>query len=293
MKKNVRNMVMTGAAVVVALVLISVALSGSPASGKKSLQFGYVLWDGEIASTNVLTLVLQEAGYDVDMVNVDAGILYQGLAKGELDFTTSAWLPATQKNYWDVYGEDIDMVATNLEGCKIGLAVPSYLTEVNSIADLETYADNFGGQIVGIDPGAGMMTNTQDAIDQYGLSLELEASSSAGMLAELTSAYDNNEWIVVTLWSPHWAFDKWDLKYLEDPQEVFGGAEEVRTLARQGFQAEQPGAYAIIERFNWTQSDIQSVMLDISSGMDEKVAAQKWIDNHRSVVEEWLHGTST
>lgn len=292
MKKKTRYLVMTGAAIVVALAMISVALAGPPASAKKPLQFGYVLWDGEIASTNVLTLVMEEAGYDVDMVNVDAGILYQGLAKGDLDFTVSAWLPATQKNYWDIYGNDIDSVATSLEGCKIGLAVPTYVTEVNSIADLKNYSSEFQSRIVGIDPGAGMMTNAQDAIDNYGLNFELEASSNAAMLAELTSAYNDGEWIVVTLWSPHWAFSEWDLKYLDDPDGVFGGAEEVRTLARQGFQAEQPEAYAIIERFHWTQDDIQSVMMDISNGMGEKAAAQKWIDNHRDVVDGWLHGPS-
>ena len=289
--KNQKVAIALGIAAVIIVAAVAIALtSGAPSEDKKKIKLGYVLWDGEIASSNVIGLVLQEAGHEVDMVNVDAGILYQGLANGELDFTVSAWLPATQKNYWDVYGNDIDSVATNLEGCKIGLAVPTYMTSVNSISDLSGHTSEFQGRIVGIDPGAGMMTNTEDAITTYGLDYDLEASSNAAMLAELTRAYNSEEAIVVTLWSPHWAFANWDLKYLEDPEEVFGGAEHVQTLARTGFQADKPEAYAIIERFNWTQDDIQSVMMDISDGMSEEDAAQKWIDANREKVDQWING---
>ena len=42
-------------------------------AGEDELRFGYVTWDGEVASTNVLTLILEEAGYKVEMVPVDAG----------------------------------------------------------------------------------------------------------------------------------------------------------------------------------------------------------------------------
>ncbi|WP_406670691.1 glycine betaine ABC transporter substrate-binding protein [Methanolobus sp. ZRKC4] len=253
----------------------------------KEATIGYVLWDGEIASTNVMKIVLEEAGYDVEIIAVDAGALYQGLADSQFDFTTSAWLPQTQKNYWETYGDDIDSVAVNLEDCKIGLVVPTYVT-IDSIEELNDNKDQFEGEIIGIDPGAGIMQTTETAIDNYSLDYDLVASSSAGMAAELKNSISDEEWVVVTLWTPHWTFNSFDLKYLEDPNGVYGEADHVETLARVGLAEDDPELYGIIGRFNWTHDDIQSVMADLADGMPEDEAAQKWIDNNPEKVQEWI-----
>nr|WP_321496913.1 glycine betaine ABC transporter substrate-binding protein [uncultured Methanolobus sp.] len=253
----------------------------------KEVTIGYVTWDGEIASTNVMKLVLEQAGYDVEIMAVDAGALYQQLAEGNLDFTTSAWLPQTQKNYWETYGDDIDSVAVNLEDCRIGLVVPTYVT-IDSIEELNDNKDMFDGEIIGIDPGAGIMSTTETAIENYSLDYELVASSSAGMTAELKSSIEDEKWVVVTLWSPHWAFNSFDLKYLEDPNGIYGQADHVETLARVGLAEDDPELYGIISRFNWTHDDIQSVMSDLADGVPEEEAAQKWVDANQDKVNEWI-----
>ncbi|MCG7840793.1 MAG: glycine/betaine ABC transporter, partial [Methanomassiliicoccales archaeon] len=71
---------------------------------------------------------------------------------------------------------------------------------------------------------------------------------------------------------------------------VFGAEEFVHSLAREGFQADNPVAYAILERFSWTQDDIQSVMSDIEGDMSEVDAAQKWIDANSETVDYWING---
>jgi glycine betaine/proline transport system substrate-binding protein len=227
----------------------------------KEATIGYVLWDGEIASTNVMKLVLEKAGYNVDIIAVDAGALYQGLADSQFDFTTSAWLPQTQKNYWEQYGNEIDSVAVNLEDCRIGLVVPTYVT-IDSIDELNAHKDQFNGEIIGIDPGAGIMSTTETAIENYSLDYEL--------------------------WSPHWAFNSFDLKYLDDPNGVYGQADHVETLARKGLAEDDPELYGIISRFHWTHDDIQSVMSDLADGVPEEEAAQKWVDANPDKVNEWL-----
>ncbi len=278
--------------VAAALIFAAMGLSGTGDAGGEKLRFGYVTWDGEVASTNVLTLVLEEAGFDVEMVPVDAGPLYQGLSQGSLDLTTSAWLPVTHQSYMGQYGSSLDRVAVNLEGCRIGMAVPQYVYDagVTTIADLNEHADRFDSRIVGIEPGAGVVMATEAAIEEYALDgYRLQTSSSGAMLAELRSAYEKEEWIAVTLWSPHWAFSEWDMAYLDDPLDTYGGAEVVETISRLGLSDDSPKAYAIIEAFEWGLDDCQSVMLDIfANDMNEKVAAQKWIDANRDKVDSWI-----
>ncbi|MDN7023471.1 glycine betaine ABC transporter substrate-binding protein [Methanoculleus sp. FWC-SCC1] len=254
---------------------------------KGAVSIGYVTWDSEIASTNVLKQVFEKAGYDVEIVAVDAGPLYQAVAKGDVDCTVSAWLPATQANYWETYGDDIVFVRKNLEGAKIGLVVPTYVT-IDSIDELNSVKDKFNGKITGIEPGAGIMQNTEEAITEYGLNYELVSSSSAGMAAELRSAVQDEKWIVVTGWTPHWKFARWDLKYLDDPKGVYGGEEYIATLARQGLQEDQPGVYDILTRFSWTAADMESVMLSIENGASEEDAAEEWVNAHPDQVNAWI-----
>jgi glycine betaine/proline transport system substrate-binding protein len=252
------------------------------------VKIGYVLWDGEIASTNVMHQVLKQAGYkNVEIVAVDAGPLYQGVASGQFDFTTSAWLPYTHQSYWETYGDRVDSVQTNLEDCKIGLVVPAYVT-IDSIEELNSEKEKFNGRIVGIDPGAGIMQASETAISEYDLEMELISGSSAAMTASLKKAVASEKWEAVTLWSPHWAFNRWDLKYLDDPKGAYGDADHVETLARLGLKEEKPNLYGILTRFQWTHDDIQAVMMDIESGMKPEEAAAKWVENNPEKVKEWI-----
>jgi glycine betaine/proline transport system substrate-binding protein len=147
-------------------------------------------------------------------------------------------------------------------------------------------------EIIGIEPGAGLMKLTKTAIEDYGLDdWELVEGSSAAMVAELKKAYDNQEPIIVTGWSPHWMFSSFDLKYLEDPNGSFGGAEDIHTLVRKGLEQDAPGAYKILDQFFWETSDMEAVMVDISEGgMDPGEAAEKWIDANQDKVAQWTNG---
>lgn len=269
-------------------------VEGAASQGTEASEFsepvkiGYVLWDGEIASTNVVQQVLEQAGYeDVEIIAVDAGPLYQGLADGQFDFTTSAWLPYTHKNYWETYGDKLDLVQTNLEDCKIGIVVPSYVT-IDSIEEFDSEKEKFGGKIIGIEPGAGIMQASETAISDYDLEMELVSGSSAAMTASLKKSIDSEEWIAVTLWSPHWAFNRWNLKYLDDKKGAYGSADNVETLARPGLKEEKPNLYGILTRFQWTHDDIQAVMMDIENGKAPEEAAANWVKNNPEKVKEWI-----
>ena len=165
--------------------------------------------------------------------------------------------------------------------------MPTYVT-IDSIDEMNDVVDQFDGKITGIEPGAGIMQNTEEAIEAYDLDYELVPSSSAGMAAELSKAYPDEEWIVVTGWTPHWKFARFDLKYLEDPLGIYGGEEYIGTLARTGLKEDMPEAYGILERFYWTPADMEEVMLAIEDGTPDEEAAQAWVDAHPDQVAEWI-----
>ena len=149
-------------------------------------------------------------------------------------------------------------------------------------------------EIVGIEPGAGLMGLTNKALEDYQLDdWTLLEGSSAAMVAELKKAYMNQEPIIITGWSPHWMFSSFDLKYLDDPKGSFGGAENINTIVRKGLEQDAPGAYKILDQFSWEPSDMEAVMVDIADGMDPTEAAEKWIDANPDKVSEWTNGAQS
>lgn len=273
----------------IALALVLVGLLGTSAiAAKGTVKLGYVLWDSEIASTNVVAAVLEDIlDYDVQMISVDAGPMWTGIAQGDFDAIVAAWLPGTHEAYYSRYWADVENLGPNLHGAKIGLVVPSYVT-IDSIEELNSHRAQFQGRIVGIDPGAGLMQATDAAIEEYGLNFALQDGSDAAMTAELGRAIRSNQWIVVTGWTPHWKFAQWDLKYLEDPRGVFGTAETINTIVARDLKDRMPEVYHFLDRFYWTPDDMASVMVDIREGMSEAEAARKWIAENPEKVEAWL-----
>ncbi|MFZ4453536.1 glycine betaine ABC transporter substrate-binding protein [Salibacterium aidingense] len=148
--------------------------------------------------------------------------------------------------------------------------------------------------ITGIEPGAGITESTENAISEYdSLSgWEQNTASTAAMLSELRTRYENEEPIIITGWNPHYKFAQWDLKYLEDPQNVYGDAEEIRTIARQGLEEDMPGAYTILDRFNWTLEDSESFLLEAQE-MEIPEVAQQWVDSNQDKVDEWIDGVES
>ena len=258
----------------------------------ETIDLGYVLWDSEIASTHVVAaVIMDELGYDVELTSVDAGPMWTGVAQGDFDAIVAAWLPATHEAYWSQYGDDLVDLGPNLDGADIGWAVPAYV-DVDSIAGLNEHADTFGGEIIGIDPGAGLMAASDRAMDVYGLDdFTLLDGSDAAMTAALDRAINREEAIIVTSWRPHWMWAAYDLKYLEDPEGVFGDAESIHTILNADWaeNGAPEDVRAFLDAFYWTGEQMGAVMLMITQdGMEPMDAARAWIADNRDVVEGWL-----
>jgi len=259
------------------------------AADKGEVELTYVEWSSEVASTNVIKIVLEQQGYEVEMTSVSASAMWQGVGSGDADGMVAAWLPSTHGHYLEKVQDDVVDLGPNLEGTKIGLVVPSYV-DVDSIAELNAHAEEFDEEIIGIDPGAGIMSKTEKAIEEYGMDdLELVSGSGATMTAALKDAIKNEEAVVVTGWTPHWKFARFDLKYLDDPKNVYGGAEQIHTIVRDGLQEDMPEVYRILDRFEWTPADMQQVMIwNREDGAEPAETAARWVEENPDKVSAWL-----
>lgn len=253
---------------------------------KEAISLSYVEWDTEVASTNVIAEVLKQEGFDVTITPLDNAIMWESIANGESDAMVAAWLPNTHGAQYEQYQDKVDNLGVNLEGAKVGLTVPSYMN-VNSIDEL---TDEANQTITGIEPGAGVVKAAEETLSAYdNLSdWQLETSSSGAMTVALGQAYKKKEPIVITGWSPHWMFAKYDLNYLEDPKQAMGAEETINTMARQNLKEDSPKAYRILKNFKWSKDDMEKVMLEINSGTDPVKAAQNWIKENPDTVKTWL-----
>lgn len=155
-------------------------------------------------------------------------------------------------------------------------------TATKGIADMKH-------EIIGIDPGAGIMKATEQAISDYGLEdWKLIEGSGAAMTAMLNKAIKAEDPIIITGWTPHWMFAKYDLKYLEDPQKTYGEAEEIHTVVRQGLKDDHPTAYEFLDRFEWSSDEMGEIMTAIQEGSDPAEAAKTWVDANPERVDEWV-----
>lgn len=115
--------------------LVAEWTTGASRGNGETINLVYVAWESEIASTNVIGLVLEEHGYQVKLTQVEVGPMFAGIANGSADAMVAAWLPSTHMEYYNKYKDELVDLGPHVEGTKIGLVVPEYV-DISSIEDL-------------------------------------------------------------------------------------------------------------------------------------------------------------
>ena len=255
---------------------------------QNKIRIAYSNWAEGIAITHLTKEILTEQGFQVEILNADIAPVFTALARGKADVFMDSWLPVTHADYFEKYGDRLEMLGQVYDSARIGLVVPTYIT-INSLEELNAHKERFGGEIVGIDAGTGLMRCSETALTDYGLDYKLLYSSGPAMTALLKKAIDQRKWIVVTGWTPHWKFDRFDLKFLKDPKNVYGEAEQIHSIARRGFSHDHPYAAAIIRNIHLEDKDISSLMRAINdTKRTEKDAVREWMKTHRELVDSWI-----
>ena len=253
---------------------------------EKTIEMGTMSWEDLTPITGITKKVLEDAGYTVnDTEFSEWGIAYAALTTGDVQILASQTDYVAQ-DYWNRNKSRLEKISPVSHGLFDGIAVPSYVT-IDSIDELNTNADKFGGKIIGIEPGAGLMRETGDAVDGYDLDLELVEGSTAGMTAALKSAVDRQEWIAVTLWEPSWIAQKFDIKFLEDPKGVFPPPQTYYWIGQKGFSEENPQAREILASVFVPKEDITAMNGVVKDGKSMDDSISEWVGTHGDLLERW------
>ncbi|MDN5703867.1 MAG: glycine betaine ABC transporter substrate-binding protein [Yaniella sp.] len=239
-------------------------------------------WEEGIAVSELWALVLEDEGYTVNKTYVDLAPGYSGIATGDLDFVMDVWQPVTHADYIEEYGDDIELVGEWNNDARQVIAVNAD-APVDSLEDLADNADLFDSKLVGIEPGAGLTERTESyVIPDYGLEdWEFTTSSTPAMLQELDTSLAAGDNIAVTLWMPHWAFNSYDIKPLDDPQEALGQKENMTTFAHSEFSDTQP------EVFNWL-ADFKIDTETLQDLEEDLFVAEVDQDDYPNTVRDWM-----
>ena len=275
---------------------------GSAESGGGTLTLGNIGWTENVAVANLTKVVLEEdLDYQqVELKTLDVGLLFEGVAGGDLAAFQDVWMPNHEQLLAEVE-DDVEHLEPWYEGeTSFGLAVPSYMQGVTSIADLN---GSGAERIIGIEPGAIISKKIEEnVIPDYNLTLEHEPSSTAAMLAEVDRLYKDKEPFVFPPWCPNPMCGKvtgaqgtkdlpgkYDFRYLEDPKNSQGNLDQpakISAIVNEDLPDDDPVAYAFINNLRLNDAELVALENEISKAGDDPIKGSKaWLEDNRDVVQ--------
>jgi len=251
----------------------------------RKVKLVYTDWSESVALTNLAKILLEEQmGFEVETKLTDVGDAYSEVANGKWDVFADAWLPETHRNYMEMYPGKIEKLGIIYPHARTGLVVPDY-SQYHSIEDLK----GTNVSIAGIDPGAGVMTQANQAIRQYELDgVQLENLSEREMTDRFSEAFKRREEIVVTGWDPHWIFDRYEARFLDDPKSAFGTQENIYAIGTAGLEERLPSVVRFFERMQLSERQFNSLIDYMHNEVNPEDGIRKWMQKNDYVINQWV-----
>lgn len=258
-------------------------------------------WEDLLVENQIVKSVLGQLGYTVNVQELSVPVAAEGLRRGDIDAYLGNWWPSQKGVFAEhIKSGDVEVLDTLVEGVAYEPAVPSYVAEeygIRSLADLDANGAAFDRTILGIEPGTPGNQTILNAInsDAYGLGdWNLVESSTPAMLSEVEKRAKDNQPVVFLAWDPHWMNVTWDLVYLEDPENVWPGAGQIRVAARAGFADESPDVARFLSQMKVDKSTASEWIHQVSKeGMSPEAVASEWVKNNQDQIDKWLEGVKT
>jgi glycine betaine/proline transport system substrate-binding protein len=252
------------------------------------IKITYTDWPEGVVLSHLAAAVLEEKmGHQVELKLAETEAIFDSVAAGEQDVYLNAWLPFTQASYWKKHSFELERLGTVIEKTRLGLAVPAYVN-VTNINQLNENRALFGGNIIGIELDSGTTKITNAAIEEYKLNFTQLHVGTTEMAVELGKAIAAKKPILITGWTPHWIFARYDLKMLIDTRNVYQ-PDGIRKFARPGFGKDLPEADRFLKRFAITENQLNALLLEVHHGRSSPEAiTRSWMLAHPEIVKAWI-----
>jgi glycine betaine/proline transport system substrate-binding protein len=259
-------------------------------------------WTDVTATTALTAALLEQRGYRPQITVLSVPVTYASMKNGDIDIFMGNWMPtqeADRKSYIDE--GSVQELSANLTGAKYTLAVPAYTYEagLHDFADIRKFAAALDHTIYGIEPGndGNRLILGMIHANTFGLGdFKLIESSEQGMLAEVERAARAHRPIVFLGWAPHPMNLRFDMRYLNGGDSVFGpnfGGATIYTNIRAGYAQQCPNVVHLLRNLSFTvalESELMSAILD--QHRDPHDAAVDWLAAHPDVRARWLEGVA-
>ena len=278
--------------------LLPLSAHAAEAESCRAVRMSDLGWT-DISLTNTTAAVMLTAlGYQPTQTLLGLNVTYEMLKGKQLDIFLGNWRPV-QDEQFKAYFDDksVEPLATNLEGAKFTLAVPTYVAAagVKSYDDLAAHADKFDRKIYGIKPGSNQPLLDMITAGNHQLAgWEVVESSEAAMLMQVAKTAKTKDWVVFLGWEPHPMNAKFPLKYLPGGEDFFGGEGVVDTVTRKGYAAECPNVGKLLANLKFSLPMENEIMGKIlNDGADPADATMEWLKANPDTALSWVDGVTT
>jgi glycine betaine/proline transport system substrate-binding protein len=293
--------------------------SGSSATPQQiTIKLAENPWSGSQVNVAVAKKLLEEElGYTVEIVTIDENAQWAALANGDIHASLEVWPSGHAESIAQYIQEQqvVENAGTLGPVGEIGWFTPAYMIEQHpELATWEGFADpqlaqlystaetGDRGQFLAGDPS--WVQYDEQIIRNLDLPLQVVyAGSEEAILAALDSAYSRQAPVLFYFYSPHSAFNRYELERVWLPdysdecyaREAEAGidcdypSDQLFKIVWGGLSEAAPDAYQFLQNFNYTTEDqIQMIAAVDSEGLSPEAAASAWIEANEDVWREWL-----
>jgi glycine betaine/proline transport system substrate-binding protein len=277
-------------------------------------------WTGHHISQMITGEVLKKMGYTVEYVHTAEIPSVPAIQEGSLHASMEYWVANNREKFFKATQEGggaQDLGYLGLVPMETWY-YPAYVEEqcpglpdykaLNDCKDLFATAETLPqGRF--LDYPAEWVTNNDQRVAALGLDFALVRSGGEGsLITEIDSAYARKAPLVLQFWTPHWVFNKYDLKPValpdwepactEDP--AWGSNPdatfdcnmppgEVKKLVWAGVRDKWPGAYRLMRNVQITNAVQNALVLQVDvEGKDIDAVVQAWIDENQDIWRWWI-----